>query len=46
MGQNNPIEHLYQQITYNPIAEADLQSIEGLTETQNNLLITYERSYK
>jgi sucrose phosphorylase len=28
------LEHLYQQITYNPQAEADLQSIEGLTETQ------------
>jgi hypothetical protein len=38
MDRTTLLEHLYQQITYNPIAEADLQSIEGLTETQNNLL--------
>ncbi|MFV8377210.1 alpha-amylase family glycosyl hydrolase [Flavobacterium sp. LB3R33] len=30
----------YQQITYNPIGEADLQSIEGLTETQKQSVIT------
>ena len=30
----------YQQITYNPIAEADLQSIEGLTETQKQSVVT------
>ncbi|MFV8359615.1 alpha-amylase family glycosyl hydrolase [Flavobacterium sp. LS1P3] len=29
----------YQQITYNPIAEADLQSIEGLTETQKQSVV-------
>ena len=30
----------YQQITYNPIAEGDLQSIEGLTETQKQSVVT------
>ncbi|MGZ9734389.1 alpha-amylase family glycosyl hydrolase [Flavobacterium sp. GNP002] len=30
----------YQQITYNPIAETDLQSIEGLTETQKQSVVT------
>ena len=30
----------YQQITYNPIAKADLQSIEGLTETQKQSVVT------
>jgi sucrose phosphorylase len=29
----------YQQISYNPIAEADLQSIEGLTETQKQSVV-------
>ncbi|MFH6970424.1 alpha-amylase family glycosyl hydrolase [Flavobacterium petrolei] len=30
----------YQQITYNPIAEADLQSIAGLTEAQRQSVVT------
>ncbi|MFV8338308.1 alpha-amylase family glycosyl hydrolase [Flavobacterium sp. LB3P21] len=30
----------YQQITSNPIAEADLQSIEGLTETQKQSVVS------
>ena len=30
----------YQQITYNPIAESDLQSIAGLTEAQRKFVIT------
>ena len=29
----------YQQITYNPITEADLQSIKGLTEAQNQSVV-------
>jgi sucrose phosphorylase len=30
----------YQQITYNPIAVADLQTIEGLTEAQSKYIVT------
>lgn len=30
----------YQQITYNPIALADLQTIEGLTEAQSKYIVT------